>query len=123
MTILEDARLHDLVGIFYSASAGDLVGLWEIAKEVESLVGVGDTARKQSLEIVRALLAKGLLAGDPPYDAGGYAPWPDQDPDKVINRMDREWLKLGRTPNIPDIAWLGRPHRGAQGIGAATTAR
>ncbi len=110
MTTLKNAELHKLIESFYSESASDLIGLWEIAKEVESLVGTGNIAKEQCLEIVRALLAKGLLAGDPPYSAGGYVPWPDQDSDRVIERVNQEWLRLGHTPNIPEIAWFGRPH-------------
>lgn len=72
MRTLTDRERRSLVEEFHAESEGDLVGLWEIAKEVEELVGTGETAREQSLMIVRDLLAKGLIAGDPPYRPGGY---------------------------------------------------
>ena len=84
----------------------DLVGLWEIARLVERETGPGELAREQTLAVVRALLARGLRAGDPPYSAGGYKPWANQVPAAVIERIRREWAVLGRTPNIPDIAWF-----------------
>ena len=109
MKMLEHSELNDLVEAFYAESSSDLVGLWEIVKEVENIFGKGDTVRDKTLTVVRALLAKGLLAGDPPYDLGGYAPWTDQNPDGVIERVGQEWRRLDHTPNIPDIAWFGRP--------------
>jgi hypothetical protein len=108
MTALTDAELANLVDAFYSESGVDLVGLWQIAKVVEEAVGVGAVAREQSLLIVRALLEKGLCAGDPPYRAGGYEPWQDQTASAVIDRIRSEWVALGRTPNIPDVVWFGR---------------
>ena len=108
MRTLTDRERRSLVEEFHAESGSDLVGLWEIAKEVEELVGTGETAREQSLMIVRDLLEGGLVAGDPPYSASGYKAWDDQVPVNVITRIRIEWLSLGRTPNIPDIAWFGR---------------
>ncbi len=109
MRTLTDVEFQELVADFYSESSDDVVGLWEVAKVVEKLIETGDVAREQSLRIVRALLAKGLLVGDPPYSANGYKPWPDQNPERVVSRIEAEWLELGHTPSIPDIAWFGRP--------------
>ena len=108
MRTLTDHERRILVDDLYAESGGDLVGLWEIAKEVEELVGTGDAAREQSLAIVDDLLAKGLVVGDPPYGPHGYQPWEDQDPEKVVGKIRAEWISLGRTPNIPDIAWFAR---------------
>ena len=108
MRTLTDRERRSLVEEFHAESGGDLVGLWEIAKEVEELVGTGETAREQSLTIVRDLLEGGLVAGDPPYSPGGYKVWDDQVPLNVVTRIRTEWLSLGHTPNIPDIVWFGR---------------
>jgi len=108
MRILTDHERRSLVEEFHAESGSDLVGLWEIAKEVEELVGTGETVKEQSLMIVRDLLAKGLIAGDPPYSPGGYKAWDDQAPGNVLDRIRVEWLGLGHTPNIPDIVWFGR---------------
>lgn len=108
MRALTDRERRSLVDEFYAEAGTDLVGLWEIAKEVEELVGTGETAREQSLMIVRDLLEEGLVAGDPPYSSGGYKAWDDQVPVNVVARIRTEWLSLSRTPNIPDIVWFGR---------------
>ncbi len=98
---------EDLVDQFCAEARDDFVGLWEIVRQVERRTGPGDTAREQTLAVIRALLARGLRAGDPPYSAMGYRPWANQEPDAVIERVRREWLALGRAPNIADIAWFG----------------
>ena len=108
MRRLTDHERRTLVDELYAESGGDLVGLWEIAKEVEEFVGAGEEAREQSLMIVTDLLAKGLVVGDPPYALGGYKTWADQSPDKVVGRIRSEWISLGHTPSIPDIAWFAR---------------
>jgi hypothetical protein len=98
-----------LVEQFCAEARSDLVGLWEIMQKVEQETGPGELARQQTLAVVSALLARGLRAGDPPYSAGGYRPWANQEPAAVIERIRREWQALGRPPNIPDIAWFGLP--------------
>jgi hypothetical protein len=98
----------DLIERFLAEASDDEVGLWEIAREVERRTGPSPAAMEETLAIVRELLSRGLQAGDPPYSAGGYRAWPNQQPDAVIERIRREWTALGRTPNIPDIAWFGR---------------
>lgn len=105
---LTDGERRNLVDEFYAESSGDLVGLWEIAKEVQDLVGPGEAAREQSLLVVRDLLGKGLIAGDPPYRLNGHEAWGDQKPDAVVARIRAEWLALGHAPDIPDIAWFSR---------------
>jgi hypothetical protein len=101
--------MRELIEDFYLELEDDLVSLREIAKEVTELLGEGDTAREQALEIVRALPARGLLAGDPPYYPDRYRPWPDERPDAVVDHIRAEWIELGGTPNIPDIPWFDRP--------------
>jgi hypothetical protein len=98
-----------LVEQFFTEAKSDLVGLWEIVRKVEQQTGPGEIAREQTQAVVGALLARGLPAGDPPYSAGGYRPWANQEPAAVIARIRREWQALVRPPNIPDIAWFGLP--------------
>ncbi len=106
ITQFETERLVDQ---FCAEARDDMVGLWEIAKEVEALIGSGPAAREPTLELVRILLRRGFRVGEPPYSPGGYRAWPNQHPDAAIDRIRREWLALGRTPNIADIAWFDRP--------------
>lgn len=64
---------------------------------------------EDALSVARTLLSRGLRAGDPPYSAGGFRPWDDQNPDIVIQRIRSEWILLGRKPDIPDIVWFDFP--------------
>ncbi len=108
MRSLTDQEHRTIVDELYAESGGDLVGLWEVIRLVEDLVGAGDEVMDQSLMIVTDLLAKGLVVGDPPYAHGGYKAWAEQNPDKVVGRIRSEWISLGPTPSIPDIAWFAR---------------
>jgi len=96
-----------VIGRLLAEAQDDEVGLWEIVREVEARTGPSASTMEETLAVVRELLSHGLQAGDPPYSAGGYRAWADQAPDAVIDRIRREWVALGRTPNIPDIAWFG----------------
>lgn len=98
-----------LIERFYDEARSDLVGLWQIVKAVERKNGRGEDPTEDVLSIVRALLGRGLRAGDPPYSEGGFRPWPDQNVDVVLQRIRAEWLALGRTPDLPDIAWFYLP--------------
>ncbi len=108
MRNLTENQIIKIVEDLHKESIDDVVGLWQVIGFVHECLGDESVLREPSLDVVRGLLAKGLLAGDPPYSAGGYQPWSDQDPEAVIDRIRREWLALGRTPNIPDIVWFAR---------------
>ena len=98
-----------MVDEFVAEARDDIVGLWKIVKELENMGADPAALREQTLAVVRSLLARGPLTGDPPYSANGFQVWADQKPDGVISRIRREWLALGRVPNIPDIVWFSRP--------------
>ena len=113
MRELTEAEFNELIDELYVESSEDIVGLWEVVKMIEDLTGPDSAAQDDrlmtvSLAIVCALLAKGLQAGDPPYQAGGYNPWPNQKSDAIVDRIRREWKQLGHAPSIPDIVWFGR---------------
>ena len=103
-TILRDERVER----YMAEAKEDLVGLWEIARDARERAAADGNVMDDALAIVRELLARGLMAGDPPYSAGGYHAWADQEPDRVVARIRREWQALGRIPDIPDIAWFAR---------------
>jgi hypothetical protein len=48
MRRLTNADIKNIVEELYSEAANDVIGLWEIAKEVKALAGEGDMARTQS---------------------------------------------------------------------------
>lgn len=62
-----------------------------------------------TLEFVRDMLSEGFQAGSPEYSSAGYVPWQNQSADYVVSRIKAEWQKLGKKPNMADIAWFGLP--------------
>lgn len=59
-------------------SGSKLSSRFAIADFVEDLIGNDDdTVREQTLQVVEALLTKGMLAGESPYHPGGYETWAD----------------------------------------------
>ncbi|MGE0224527.1 MAG: hypothetical protein AB7F35_17770 [Acetobacteraceae bacterium] len=101
--------LDRAVDRFLAEAEDDLIGLWEIIRETNDPPRDEESAQNDTLRVVRELRAHGLQAGDPPYSDQGHRPWVNQDPDAVIDRIRRESIALGRTPNIPDIVWFGLP--------------
>ena len=87
----------------------DWVGLWEIVGSLEKLAADQVTLLDQTIEVVRALLERGFVAGNLTRSAPGFEPWPDQRPDAIIQRIRSEWLALGRIPTIGDIAYFDLP--------------
>jgi hypothetical protein len=87
----------------------DWVGLWQIIGQFEPLFLDEATLRERTLDVVRVLLDRGFIAGDPIYSAHGFRPWPDQRPEAIIERIRSEWLALGRIPNIGDIVYFDLP--------------
>lgn len=93
---------------FYNEAKDDWVGLWEIVAAAKENFSMQEEVREGSFEIVRLLIARGLRAGNLTKE-GGFVPWPQQDPDTVIDRIRREWTELGGDPTINDIAWFDMP--------------
>src|SRR5438105_1854593 len=74
MDAITPAETERLADQFYAEAREDLVGLWEIVKEVEERTGPGEDAPERVLELVRTLLRRRLRAGDSPYSADGLSP-------------------------------------------------
>ncbi len=103
--------LEQIIEDFYTGAASDYVGLWELVNAVDSRLrpSGSDDRRELTLEVVRQLIARGLLAVDLASVGGGCVPWRDQQPDSVLRRIRAEWEALGRDPDIGDIAWFSLP--------------
>ncbi len=92
-----------LKGWLYEADY-DVIGLWNLYNAARHDWGAKrpEEIRALVLGFVRELLANGVQAINP----GDLRPWPNQQPDSVIERISREWDELGREPNVPDIVWF-----------------
>jgi hypothetical protein len=102
--LLVDSMVSELL----TESLEDYVGLWEIVHKVSKVQSDEVVIRAESLRVARILLEKGLIAGKL-RRGGGFEPWPIQESDAVMRRIEMEWEKLGHLPGIDDICWFNRP--------------
>jgi hypothetical protein len=91
----------------------DEVGLWFIIRRLRDELGMNDQGqiRQSTLKMVRELLETGdVVAGDHASANSGLPAWKivswDGSIDDVLARIDREWDRLGREPNIGEIVTL-----------------
>jgi hypothetical protein len=64
------------------------------------------------MALLHFLLSAGVLEAGIPDDHGDFHPWKTSSED-AYRRIAREWLKLGREPDIGDIVWFTAPVRTA----------
>ncbi len=84
----------------------DWVGLWEIVRKLQGPPLDEATLHELTLDVARALLDRGFIAGNLTRSTPGFEPWPDQRPEAIIERIRSEWLALGRIPTIGDIVYF-----------------
>jgi hypothetical protein len=102
----DDARSE--VDDFLKESEEDYVGLWQVVGAARDREATIASVEGEVLDMVRALLANGLLVGNLTRE-GGFTPWADQHPDAVTGRIHAEWQALGKDPSIDDICWFHLP--------------
>lgn len=92
-----------------SAAKDDYLGLWEVPALLrETGMEVAEDRRKLSLALVRELVFKhGMVPGSLTKD-GGFRPW-STDPEASIVRIERDWARLGRDPNMDYACWFLLP--------------
>jgi hypothetical protein len=105
-----------LLAEFRAEAESDIIGLWEVIKELKSRFGPmsDDELRVLTLKFVQEMLSDGFEVGDPPYSELGYRPWENQSVEYVTKKIGTEWKALEREPNIADVAWFRRPNRSAK---------
>jgi hypothetical protein len=103
-----------LKGLLDSAE-DDWLGLWMIANDVEELLDIDDPMEnlEVTLRLVRELLERGLRAGDSPVANSGvhFKPWPDQDPQVIVDYIRREWTQRAALPSWGDGPWFAAVRR------------
>jgi hypothetical protein len=82
----------------------DVLGLWQLCRSAHRDWGAStpDEVKSLVLAFVRELLARGVKA----VNIKDQEPWSDQDCERVLERISKEWDALGREPNVPDIVWF-----------------
>jgi len=89
---------------FFQECKEDYVGLWVLSRRLQE-EGIAATQVKPSvMQIIKhALVARKIVAGE--FIEKKFTVW-SHSPAECIQRIDREWEKLGRNPNIGEIAWF-----------------
>ena len=86
----------------------DYVGLWSIIRRVRG-AGVTDypQLRTATIRLLRELLRdRKIEAGQ--FQNEVFDRW-HAPHEQVLERIEREWLDLGREPTLGDIVWFVRP--------------
>jgi hypothetical protein len=96
-------KLEAMIDEFVQQSAVDYVGLWEVAKVAREDLGAQTQQEviEVGLKIAAGLYENGLRAGD--YDYGTHMDfWPDEGCQAMLDRIEREWVKLNADPTHLD---------------------
>ena len=99
--------MHAIVDSLVADAHEDYIGLWQIVSHVsqQDKIKGDEVIRAESLRVLRLLLKRGLVVGELKA-GGGFDPWPVQDVEAVVDRVEMKWKRLGHTPDIGDICWL-----------------
>jgi hypothetical protein len=92
---------------------GDWIALWIIVDDVAQELGLEDSQAQleATLAVVRELLRRGFLAGESPASSSGihFLPWPNQNPDAVVELIRRQWAGKPDYPDWGDGPWFAAP--------------
>jgi hypothetical protein len=106
-----DAVLDGLL----SFGEDDWIALWMIADDVEQELGIEASSEilEATVDLVKGLLKHGFLAGDSPVQNNGidFRPWPNQNPEAVVDFIRREWARRCDVPTWGDSPWFALPKR------------
>jgi hypothetical protein len=83
----------------------DYVGLWSVIRRIRA-VGISERPKviETTLDLLAQLLSEGkIVAGQFANDEFHEWKLPTQ---HIIEKIEREWIELGRDPTIGEIAWF-----------------
>ena len=85
----------------------DYVGLWVIPWHIRRKIDPVDDqqVRLVARAVLEGLSESGVELGTVSDDSAVFTAWPGHD---GVERVLREWVALGRDPNIGEVAWLAR---------------
>ena len=83
----------------------DYVGLWSVMRRIkESDLPDGANVMEETLSLIAPLISGGsVVVGQ--FEDGKFREWLMM-PEEILGRIRRDWLALGRDPDIGDIVWL-----------------
>lgn len=85
----------------------DYVGLWSVIRRIKHALKEesSENIRAISVALIRGFLEPGLIKAGMPRITGEFEEW-QFGPEEIVQRIESEWDKLGREPNIGDIVWF-----------------
>ena len=88
----------------------DYVELWTLPRCIRSAWPNASerTVRFIATSALLALTSRDVVLGDLDGDTGSFSPWRVDNPVEAAMAM---WARLGRDPNMGEIAWLSRVAR------------
>jgi len=112
MTFEYDA-VEALVEYILESGSNDWVGLWEVAARAVDLKpdASGVDIRTFTLEALRAILTRGYAEVGDLGTARRFVPW-GSSAEATLERINSEWQRLGRPPNIGEVCWIQLTEKG-----------
>jgi hypothetical protein len=92
----------------------DHVGVWNVIRDVKEFMPHADSAMIQevTVSVLNELLQHNMIAAGYPTDEGKFVIW--QVPASlVIEHIKKQWLCLGRDPDIGEVVWFTTPRKAA----------
>lgn len=99
-----------IVADFLAECQEDYVGLWTLVwRSRQAFAEANDEWRREQIldQIHKLLLQKTIIAGSF-VDKERFVPW-SEPPDVATEKIRRQWLGLGRDPEIGEIVWFTAP--------------
>lgn len=106
-------ELHELQRVSLVEGLDDYVGLWQWVRRVRDRWPdlADDAVRSKVLELVGELMRRNAIRAGALTRDGGFDAW-ELTPAEALERIEREWIELGRDPNIADICWFNNTELG-----------
>jgi hypothetical protein len=104
---MKDNNIESTKKDFLSFCAQDWAGLWVLISFLKEYFPKlrEDEIREKTLNILQDIMEAGLIEPGEPGEGTNFIPW-ESSPTESIQRIRAEWIQLGRSPILGDIAWL-----------------
>jgi len=95
---------------FVAEAQDDYVGLWSLLWRVREYTGESSQERVRGivLYILSDLLRRQLIVAGTFTSDSEFVTWASS-VDLTVTEIERQWLQLGREPDIGDIVWFKSP--------------
>ena len=105
---MDSRKLEELTAEWVNEANESDLGLWWLADDLRDAIGPSASEEaicSTCIELLRPLLASGQLRAVDLLEGGKIEVWPP-DTESSLERIRREWLKLGRKPTLGDVVWF-----------------